>query len=152
MNLKSLKTLLVGACAALLTAGSVMAQSPDYPIETHSPGSPIGGLIVLVLAILSIIAGWKVFVKAGQPGWASLIPIYNVYVVLKIVGRPGWWLILFLIPLVNFIIAILITVDLAKSFGKGVGFAIGMLFLPFIFWLILGFGDASYKGPSVTAS
>ena len=63
-------------------------------------------------------AGWKVFTKAGQPGWAILIPFYNTYVLLKIVGRPGWWLVLMFIPLVNIVIAIIVAIDLAKSFGK----------------------------------
>jgi uncharacterized membrane protein YhaH (DUF805 family) len=69
-------------------------------------------------------------------------------VLLKIVGRPGWWLILLLIPLVNFIVAIVIHVDLAKSFGKGVGFGLGLTFLGIIFYPLLGFGDAQYQGPS----
>jgi hypothetical protein len=110
--------------------------------------------IVLTLCYLAvlvvILAGfWKVFVKAGQPGWACLIPIYNCYILLKIVGRPTWWLLLLLIPFVNFVIAILLALDLAKSFGKGTGFAIGLLLLGFIFYPILGFGSATYQGPAV---
>ena len=89
-----------------------------------------------------------IFDKAGQPGWAALIPIYNVIVLLQIVGRPVWWFILMLIPFVGFIIGILVVVDLAKSFGQSVGFAIGFLFLPFIFAPLLAFGDASYRGPA----
>lgn len=111
-----------------------------------------GGLIVLViqLAILVlIIAGfWKVFTKAGQPGWFSIIPIFNLFILLKIVGRPWWWLILFIIPLVNIIIAAILSMDVAKSFGKGIGFAIGLFFLGFIFYPILGFGKAEYQGPA----
>jgi len=87
---------------------------------------------------------WKVFTKAGQPGWACLIPIYNFYIVLKIIGKAGWWLLLMLIPLVNIVIAILVRNGLAKSFGKGTGFTVGMILLPFIFVPILGFGDAQY--------
>lgn len=93
-----------------------------------------------------IAAVWKVFSKAGQPGWAAIIPIFNFYVMCKVAGRPGWWLLLFLIPFVNLVIAIIVTVDIAKRFGKGVGFAIGMILLPFIFWPILGFGSAQYQG------
>ena len=71
----------------------------------------------------------EVYEKGDQPGWACLIPFYNIYVLMKIVGRPGWWLILFFIPIVNIIIWIIVTIDLAKSFGKGTGFAVGLIFL-----------------------
>ena len=113
--------------------------------------SAIVVLIELALIVVILAGCWKVFTKAGQPGWASLIPIYNCYVLLKIVGRPAWWLILLLIPVVNFVIAILLCIDLAKSFGKTTGFAIGLLLLGFIFYPILGFGDAAYQGPAVRA-
>ena len=76
-------------------------------------------MIVVLIALLLIVAMWKVFTKAGQPGWASIIPIYNLYIWCKIVGRPGWWIILMLIPFVNFIIGIILCIDMAKSFGKG---------------------------------
>jgi uncharacterized membrane protein YhaH (DUF805 family) len=108
----------------------------------------IGGLIYLAVLVLMVASMWKIFDKAGQPGWAAIIPIYNVIVLLQIVGRPLWWFILMLIPVVGFIIGILVVLDLAKSFGQGVGFAIGLLLLPFIFGPILGFGDASYRGPA----
>jgi len=88
-----------------------------------------------------------VFTKAGQPGWAAIIPIYNVYILLQIVGRPTIWLIGFLIPIVNFVVAVLVTIDLAKAFGKGIVYAVGMLLVPFIFFPLLGFGDARYQGP-----
>jgi len=110
-----------------------------------------GGMFMLVwlaLVVLFIASAWKVFAKAGQPGWAAIIPIYNIVVLLQIVGRPVWWLILLLIPIVNFVIAILVYIDLAKSFGQGTGFAIGLLLLAPIFWPILGFGGARYIGPA----
>ena len=100
-------------------------------------------VIVLIYAAL-----WQVVAKAGRPGWEGIIPIYNYYVILKIVGRPGWWLILYFIPIVNFVIWIIVCIDLAKSFAKSSGFAVGLIFLPFIFIPILGFGDASYVGPA----
>ena len=97
----------------------------------------------------SIIASlWKVFTKAGEPGWAAIIPIYNTIVMLKIVGRPLWWLVLMLIPLVSLVIGIIVCIDLAKSFGKGAGFGIGIILLGFIFVPILAFGDARYVGPA----
>jgi len=112
-------------------------------------GGGIGGTIVMLIQIaivVVVIAGmWKVFSKAGQPGWGCLIPIYNAYLLCKIAGKPGWWVLLMLIPLVNIVIAIMVTIDLAKNFGKGVGFALGLLFLGFIFYPILGFGDAQYR-------
>lgn len=87
---------------------------------------------------------WKIFSKAGQPGWACLVPIYNIFVLLKIVGKPGWWFVLLLIPIVNFIILILMQVELAKAFGKDGGFAAGLILLPFVFLPMLAFGDAQY--------
>jgi len=103
-------------------------------------------LIWLALTIFVLASLWRVFTKAGHPGWAVLIPIYNVYILLQVVGKPGWWLLLMLIPLVNVVISILVLVSLAKCFGKGGGFAAGLIFLPIIFYPILGFGDAKYIG------
>jgi hypothetical protein len=113
-----------------------------------SSGSPIVFLIVVAFAILTYVADWIIFTKADHPGWASLIPFYNLYVVLKIVGRPGWWLILFFIPFVNIIVAIIVAIDMSKSFGHGGGFALGLIFLGPIFHWILAFGDSQYKGPA----
>jgi hypothetical protein len=101
----------------------------------------------LLLIVLLIIASWRIFEKAEQPGWAALIPIYNTYIMLKIGGKPGWWLLLLLIPIVNIIFAIWMLNMISKSFGKDEGFTIGMIFLGFIFWPILAFGDARYIGP-----
>jgi hypothetical protein len=103
-------------------------------------------LCYLAVVILLVVAMWRVFVKAGQPGWAAIIPIYNLYIICKIAGKPGWWVLLMLIPLVGFIIALLVDLDLAKAFGKGAGFAIGLWLLPVIFYPILAFGDAQYGG------
>ena len=123
-------------------------------VEYHSEGtppSPISMIFGLLVALLLIVAMWKVFTKAGQPGWASIIPIYNLYIWCKIVGRPGWWIILLLIPFVNIIVGIILCIDMAKSFGKGVGFGIGLALLGIIFWPILGFGSAQYQGPAASA-
>ncbi|MEK6770141.1 MAG: DUF5684 domain-containing protein [Pseudomonadota bacterium] len=105
-------------------------------------------LIYLAVFIFLIASFWKVFTKAGQPGWASIIPIYNFIVMLQIVGRPWWWILLLLIPIVGIVIAIIVSIDMAKSFGKGVGFGIGLALLGIIFYPILGFGGAKYQGPS----
>ncbi len=123
--------------------------------ETGSGGGGGGGifmglfgLIYLAIVVLMIASMWVIFTKAGQPGWAAIIPIYNIIVLLQIVGRPLWWFLLMLIPFVNFIVGILVVIDLAKSFGQSVGYAIGVLLLPFIFMPMLAFGDARYQGPA----
>ncbi len=98
--------------------------------------------------VVLIVATWKVFTKAGRPGWASIIPIYNVVVLLQIAGKPGWWIILCLVPLVNIVIVFIAYISLAKTFGKGAGFGVGLVLLCFVFFPILAFGDARYLGPS----
>lgn len=100
---------------------------------------------MLVVAVFGIVVMWKIFAKAGEPGWASLIPIYNTCVWLKIAGKPMWWIILLIIPIVNLVIAILAVVGLANKFGKGGGFAVGLILLPIIFYPILAFGSAEYQ-------
>jgi len=113
--------------------------------QSTSDPNPIVALIYLAVVILLLVSVWKIFTKAGHPGWASLVPIYNVYILLKIAGRPGWWLLFFLIPLVNIAVAILVSVDIAKAFGKSAGFGIGLALLSFIFYPILAFSDARYQ-------
>jgi hypothetical protein len=134
----------------LFTPARLLAQV-EYSTQGNPP-SPLSMIFGLLIALLLIVAMWKVFTKAGQPGWASIIPIYNLYIWCKIVGRPWWWILLMLIPFVNFIICIILCIDLAKSFGKGVGFGIGLALLGIIFFPILGFGSAQYKGPSAGGS
>lgn len=101
-------------------------------------------LIALAICVLIFASFWVVFNKAGQPGWGCLIPIYNVYLMCKIGGKPGWWTILLLIPLVNIVVYFIVLIGVAKNFGKGGGFAVGLFFLYFIFFPILAFGDAQY--------
>jgi hypothetical protein len=112
-------------------------------------------VLSLVAYVLTVIGLWVVFEKAGEQGWKAVIPIYNLYVTLKVVRRPGWWLVLYLIPVVNLVITIIVYYDLARSFGHGAGFTIGLLIVPTIFLLILGFGSSRYLrpgGPRTTAS
>ncbi len=128
--------------ALMMQAGTDTAGVPQL-----SPAATTGLTVVwLVVLVVMIAALWKVFVKAGEPGWAAIIPIYNFIVLLKIAGKPLWWIILLFIPFVNFIIIIVIYFALAKNFGKGAGFAIGLVFLPIIFFPILAWGDAQYHG------
>lgn len=103
---------------------------------------------LIALAILGFIVAslWKVFAKAGQPGWACLVPIYNIIVLLNIAGKPAWWVVLFFIPVANFIAAILVSLAVAQNFGKSAGFGIGLAFIPFVFYPMLAFGDAQYQG------
>ena len=85
--------------------------------------------------------------KAGKPGWAALIPIYNAVVLMQIIGRPEWWVLLLFVPFVNIYIAVVSTLELAKSFGKSTGFGVLMLFFPVIMYPMLGFGSSQYLGP-----
>lgn len=104
-------------------------------------------LFAFALLVLFFAGLWKVFTKAGKPGWAAIIPIYNLIVLLEIVGRPLWWIILMLIPCVSFVVGIVVFIDLAKSFGKDVAWGLGLVFFGFIFMPLLGFGSAKYVGP-----
>ena len=108
-------------------------------------GGGIGCVIGLAVLAVVVAGMWKVFEKAGQPGWAAIIPIYNVYVLTQIAGRDIVWFILALIPIVNIVAAIVISIDLARKFGQGTGFGIGLALFPFIFYPILGFGSAQYN-------
>ncbi len=113
-----------------------------------------GPILLFGLALIVVlVAGlWKMFEKAGQPGWAAVIPIYNVYILLKVAGRPGWWLILFFIPIVNFVINIIVAIDIAKAFGQGAAFGFFLNFLlGGIGFVILGFGNYRYLGPQTQA-
>lgn len=101
--------------------------------------------VQLIVAALYIISLWIVFQKANKPGWAAIIPIYNLIVYLEVVNKPWWWIFLMLIPVVNVVIFVIITHQLSLSFGKGAGFTLGLIFLPFIFYPILAFGDAKYQ-------
>jgi hypothetical protein len=100
--------------------------------------------LLVTLTLIQIISLWRIFLKAGRPGWASIIPIYNYIVLLEIIKKPAWWFILLLIPVVNVVYSIWIANLLAKSFGRGPGFTVGLIFLGYIFYPILAFGTPSY--------
>jgi hypothetical protein len=105
-----------------------------------------GGKIVFLAVLVLVLAGWwKVFVKAGKPGWAAIVPIYNLVILLEIVGKPIWWVVLFFIPLVDIVVLVIVGIELAHRFAKSTAFGVGIAILGFIFIPILGFGDAKYQ-------
>ncbi|HRE39807.1 MAG TPA: DUF5684 domain-containing protein [Ignavibacteria bacterium] len=126
-------------------------QRDDYEYDTGPAGIFAGGVVLVIyLAVIIVIlaAYWKIFVKAGRPGWEGIIPIYNWFKLMDIIGRPVWWVILLLIPCVNIIVLFIVSVDLAKSFGKDMIWGVGIFLIPVIFLPVLAFGDAQYVGPS----
>jgi len=107
-----------------------------------------GGAFFLVFLLVFVIVAagmWKMFEKAGEPGWAALVPIYNLVVLVKIAGKEVWWVVLMLVPCVNFVAAVMVCIDIARKFGKDTVYGVGLAFLPFIFFPMLGFGAAQYN-------
>lgn len=133
----------------LLSMAFLQTDTTSSPVPTAAAaGFGIGFMVVwLAIVVLMVASMWKVFTKAGEPGWAAIVPIYNLIVLLKIAGKPAWWIVLFLIPFVNFIIFIMLGIAVAQAFGKSTGFGVGLGLLGVIFYPILGFGDARYQGP-----
>ncbi len=118
-------------------------------MEQGGGSNTVVSIIYLLIAIAALAGMWKVFVKAGKPGWAAIIPIYNFIVLLQIVGKPIWWIVLLLIPIVNIVILVIISMDLAVCFGKSKGWGVGLLFFfGFVGYPLLGFGDATYSAPA----
>jgi len=130
-------------------AGSLLSGVGSTLLQSNGGGAlaAIGllfTLVPLILAVLAIAGMWKTFAKAGQPGWAAVIPIYNIYVlVVKIADRGVLWVLLGLFIPFALIIPM---IDVAEKFGKGMGYGIGLALLGFIFFPLLGFGDAQYRG------
>lgn len=113
-------------------SGSLMAALP--------------GLIFMSVIAFALIGGlWKMFEKAGEPGWAAIVPVYNAVVLLKIAGKPAWWIVLFFIPLANLIATFLVAASVSERFGKGLGFTLGLVLLPYVFYPVLGFGKSQYS-------
>lgn len=133
------------------------AETIDYTaatVSTVDAGALAGimafmgiySLIVLVVTVILLVAMWKIFVKAGKPGWAALIPIYNIVVLMEVCGRPGWWVIWYFVPIAQIVVMVLVSLDLAKKFGKSVAFAIfGLILFPIVGYPMLGFGKSEYK-------
>jgi hypothetical protein len=128
---------------------STLMHSLALDTSANSSSGLILTVVYLAVLVLMIAAQWVVFSKAGKPGWAAIIPFYNILVELEIVGRPWWWLLLIVfVPIVNVVLAVMLINDLSKSFGHGVGYTLGLLFLPFIFLPMLAFGGSTYVGPA----
>lgn len=120
----------------------------DSAVNAAASGvSAVSSIIGLVVAILILVGMWKIYVKAGKPGWGAIVPFYNLYCLYDMTFGKGWLFLLTLIPCVNVVLTIMMYIKLAKAFGKGVGFGIGLIILPCIFVPILGFGDAEYTNP-----
>jgi hypothetical protein len=125
----------------------------DYSYSTTDPAAVLAIISAstvpaLIVGVILVVALWRVFTKAGRPGWAALIPIYNIYTLVKVAGKEGWWTILFFIPIANVVAAIIVALGVAKNFGKSGAFGFFGLFLfNLIGYLILGFGKAQYVGP-----
>lgn len=120
-------------------------------LAQDSSGSALTVLLLVYLGVivLTYAAMWRVFTKAGQPGWAAIVPLYNFFVLIKIAGRPTWWFWLLFVPVVNIVILILVAIDVADAFGKGAGFGVGLAFLWFVFYPILAWGNARYTSPTM---
>lgn len=139
------------------SVGSPEAAVDDSPRTAaedtvSGPAAFVLGVVALAFFVLLFAAMWRIFTKAGEAGWKSIIPIWNLIVLLRIGGRPAWWVVLLLLPFLNIVVLIMMYVDLAKAFGKGIGFALGLLLLGFIFLPLLAFGDAHYRGHPARSS
>lgn len=149
----------------LAQASSSFSSYPDSSFTTTTTTSPeasagaltllfgtflIPLIIAVIVTVIVLIAEWKIYKKAGKPGWAVIVPIYNIYILQEIVGRPAWWTALYFLPIANMVVAIINAIDLAKSFGKDTGYAILLILLPFVGYPMLGFGSAEYTGPSAS--
>jgi hypothetical protein len=120
------------------------AMKLAVPLQSSGSGN-IELFVTLALTVVVFAGFWKTFEKAGEPGWAGLIPIYNLYVLVRISGNAWWWVILFFIPLLNLLATLKISIDVAGKFNKGILFGLGLTFLSFIFYPLLGFGGYQYQ-------
>jgi len=118
----------------------------DFSSSASSPG-PVFWIVWCAVIVFFIASMWKVFTKAGQPGWAAIVPIYNLVVLCQIAGKPVWYVLLMLIPIVNIVVAVMVWHGVSTNFGHGVGFTLGLVFLGAIFIPILAWGDSKYLGP-----
>lgn len=123
---------------------SPFISHPDY-VVAMVVNSMFSFFLLSVLLLIYAFSLWQVFTKAGRPGWHALIPGYNLYVLVKLSGRSGWWTLGFLVPVFSIVARIVVFMDLAKKFGREEGFGLGLALFGFIFFPILAFGDAQYE-------
>ena len=129
-----------------------MRSALGSSISIEGAGSTNIELFVTLGLIIFIFAGlWKVFEKAGKPGWAAIIPIYNLYVLVKVSGNAWYWFALFFVPVINFFATLKISIDIAGKFNKGILFGLGLTFISFIFYPLLGFGGYQYNDTTGSA-
>ena len=125
-------------------------MSTSVPLQSGGSGN-IELFITLALTAVVFAGFWKTFEKAGEPGWAGLIPIYNLYVLVRISGNAWWWFVLFFIPVINFLATVKISIDVAGKFNRGILFGLGLTFISFVFYPLLGFGDYQYQDTTRSA-
>ena len=138
----------VGVKTAAAKSGSARPAVTPLPSAAPAEDEPDWPTIILLLATFIVTMGgyWRLFTKAGKPGWAVLVPIYNVIIWQKISGKPLWWLLLYAVPVVNLVVGVLAVFGIASNFGKGKAFAVGLLLAPYVFVPVLAFGNAQYVG------
>jgi len=112
----------------------------------ESGGGALNTWIGILAIGVTVASMWRVFAKAGEPGWAAIVPIYNTVVMMKIAGKPMWWIALLAVPVVNVVIVFMVYNNLSKAFGAGTGFTLGLVFLTWLFMPMLGFSDRQYRG------
>ena len=129
------------------TESSFLGPSFSVYLDEDAPPWALPAIMIFFVAVMVFLITqmWCLFVKAGWPGWTCLVPIYNAYVMLKIAGKPGWWLMLMMVPFLNIVVAVIIPFAVAERFGKGIGFGIGLLLVPWLFYAILAFGSSEYQ-------
>jgi hypothetical protein len=129
---------------------SFIIQATDKGIFAACDERCISNLFYGVAGILFVAGLWKIFEKAEKKGINAGIPFYNLIILLQIIHRPWWWIILLFIPVINIVLGILISIDLARVFGKGIGFGLALFLFPLIFVPVLGFSNTQYKIPPET--
>lgn len=122
---------------------------PDSTLAALAVFALIVWLVAAIAGLVVLVATWKLFDKAGKPGWATLIPIYNVIVMLEIVRRPIWWLVMLLLPFANIVFSVMLTIDFVKAYGKSTLYGVVSIFFPFVTYPLLAFDrNAVYTAPT----
>ncbi len=124
---------------------AVFALAQEDQLQPQVPA--VVWILYIAVIALMLVSMWKLFVRAGKPGWASIVPLYNNIVMLEIAGKPIWWFFMLFIPIVNIVFAFLTLYHFSKAYGKAEGFSIGVALLSIVFLPMLAFSDARYQGP-----